>query len=84
MKIKLYLDCEEILSKNINKIYGLIIRQCTVALIFVLRSDKGYKEKLKLFDALWLLGKVKSVTSGVDLKENPVLSIHEQMISCLP
>ena len=42
MKIKRYLDNEDRLRENINKIYGLVIGQCTIALLSTLRSDKDY------------------------------------------
>ena len=60
MKIKRYLDREDQLGENINKIYGLVIGQCTIALLSTLRSDKDYEQKSKFFDALWLLKKSKS------------------------
>ena len=37
-------------------------------------------KKLKIFDALWLLKKIKTINSGVNLKVNMVLSLHEQTL----
>ena len=79
MKIKRYLDREDRLNENINKMYGLVIGKFTIASLSTLRSDKYYEKKSKLFDVLWLLKKIKTITAGVDLKEKPVLSIHEQI-----
>ena len=52
INIKQYLDHEDKLRENINKIYGLVIGKFTIALLSTLRSDKDYEQKSKLFDAL--------------------------------
>ena len=49
MKIKRYLDREDRLCENMNKIYGLVIGQCTIALLSTLRSDKNYEKKIEAF-----------------------------------
>ena len=79
--MKRYLDHEETLRENILKIYGLVIGQCSPALRSALRGDPEYKNKSQTFDTKWLLEKLKKITAGVDLKANPVLSLHEQTLA---
>jgi hypothetical protein len=79
IKFKKYLDREEGLQENTSKLYALIMGQCTIALRSVIKSDPVFEAKSKDFDALWLLEKVKTIGAGVDPKENPVLSLHEQL-----
>ena len=61
-----------------KKNYSLVIGQCTSALISTLRSEKEYKDNSKALDTLWFLEKNKVVTTGVDTKADPILSLHKQ------
>ena len=83
IKVKRYMDREETLHENLNKLYAVVIGQCTNALRSTLKGDTEYVEKSNKFDTLWLLEKLKKVTAGVDAKANPVSVIHEQILSFL-
>ena len=54
--------------------------QCTPELISTIKGDAEYENKPSGFDTLWLLQKIKKTTSGVDMKANPDLTLHEKMI----
>jgi len=45
-----------------------------------LKGDNKYNNKSMLFDALWLLKKLRQITAGVDMKANPALTFHEQVV----
>ena len=81
MRLKRYLDREDVLTENINRLYGIMIGQCTPSLLSTMRGDQDYDSKSRQFDTLWLLNKTKKVTAGVDTKANPALSLHEQLIT---
>ena len=83
MSYKQFIICEEILQENITKIYGLIIGQCMPALRSALKANKNFKSKSEIFEALWLLKSIKTVSSGVDIKENPALTLHKQLLTFL-
>jgi len=83
MRVKRYLDQEEILQENVNKLHGLMIGQCMPALHSTIKADNEYEEKSKKFDALWLMQKFKVIVAGIDLIANPALTLHEQVITFL-
>ena len=76
MKVKRFLDKEETLQSNVNKICGLVIGQFTSSLKSTIKGDKTYEKNSKAFDALWLLEKIKTVTAGVDAKVNTICNLH--------
>ena len=80
IKYRRFLDREETLRENINKLYALIMGQCTTALRSVIKGDSDFESKSRDFDALWLLEKVKKISAGVDANANPVLTLHEQLL----
>ena len=81
LKVKKYLDREEKLEKNTNKIYALTIGQCTPVLHSMLKGDPDYDTKSCTFDALWLLQRLKILTASVDTKANLALVLHEQLLA---
>jgi len=83
IRYKQFIIREEILQENITKIYGLIIGQCTPTLRSALKADKDFKPKSEIFEALWLMKSIKTVSSGVDIKANPALTLHEQLLTFL-
>ena len=83
LKYKRFLDHEENLTENTNKLYALIMGQCTTALQSVIKGDSEYEAKSRTYDALWIFEKVKLFSAGVDTKANPVLTLHEQLFSFL-
>lgn len=80
LRLKIYLEREELAVGNMHKIYRIVLGQCTLALRSTLKGDKDYAEKSASYDAVWLLTVIKTVTAGVDLKANPALTLHEQML----
>ena len=53
------MDREEILIENKNKLYGIVIVQCTPALRQTIKGDAEYEKKSSDFDTLWLIQKNK-------------------------
>jgi len=80
LKVKHFLNREEELLENIIKIYGLAIGQCMPALKITLKDDNEYNNKSMLFDALWLPKQLRQITAGVDVKANPALTLHKQVV----
>ena len=80
MRVKRYMDLKDILIQNTNKLYGIVIGQCTPELISIIKVEAEYKKKSSDFDTLWLLQKVNKTTAGVDMKANTDLRLHEIMI----
>ena len=80
IRFKQYMDREEILVENTNNLYGIVIRECTPPLISTIKGDAEYEKKSSDFDTLWPRQKIKKTTAGVDMKANPDLTFHEQMI----
>ena len=72
MRVKRYMDQEDILIYDTNKLYGIVIVQCTSPLRSTIKGDAEYKTKSSDFDTLWLLQKIKKTTAGVNMKDNPV------------
>jgi len=62
-------------------LHGVIIGQCTLALQSMINGNLEYEAKSGAFDALWLLTRIKLTTAGVDLKANPSLWLHEQVLA---
>jgi len=83
MKYKQFIIRKKILQKNVTKVHGLVIGQCTPAIKSAIKTDKDFKSKPEIFEALWLLKSVKTVSSGVDIKVNPALTLHEQLLTFL-
>ena len=80
MRVNQYIDREEVLTENANKLCGIVIVQCTPPLRSKIKGDAEYREKSFNFDTLWLFKKIKKTTGGVDTKANPALTLHEQML----
>ena len=74
------MDREEVLTENANKLYGIVIGKCMPPLRSTIKHDAEYGIKSSDFDTLWLLKKIKKTTAGMDMKENPALTLHEQML----
>ena len=50
---------------TIKKTYGLLIGQCTPALVKEIKDEKGYKVASTSADALWLIKALHQITGGV-------------------
>jgi len=81
LRAKIYVDREEMLGANIHRIYALVLGQCTPALRTTLKEHKDYEDKSKVFNAKWLLERVKEITAGLDMNSNTALCLHEQVLS---
>ena len=68
-----------ILEDNKETLCGLIWGQFSSGLQAVLKNDSELAEKQKAFDCVWFLTKVKTVTSGVDDKENKQKSLLDAL-----
>ena len=53
-----------------DKLYGVVIGQCSDAVLSVLGNDIEYITKDEECDVIWLLRKLKTITSGLDSKSN--------------
>ena len=80
IRVNKYIDREEVLTENSNKLYVIVIGKCTPPLRSKIKGDADYGKKSSDFDTLWLLIKIKNSIAGVDTKANPVLTLHEQML----
>ena len=58
-----------------NKIYGVVFGKCTPTLQSVFKVVPDYENKSNNCDCLWLMEEVNKITSGVDVKENPRMSL---------
>ena len=54
MRVKKYIYREEVLIENANKLYGIVIVQCTPTLRLTIKGDAEYGKKSSNFDTLWL------------------------------
>ena len=76
-RIKKFVSREYILRSNMEKLYGLLWGQRSSALQATIKGRSEYEDKSDDFDAIWLLTKIKIAISGIDLKANPRLTLHE-------
>lgn len=75
-RIKIYATREAELKSNVDKIYGLVKGQCSSSLKTVIKQDAEYEEENGEQNVLWLLEKLKEVTSGLDTKSNKRSNLH--------
>ena len=78
-QIKLYVSREMDLETNMLKIYSLIKGQCSLLLLAILKQDKEYEEKNNKQDVLWLMKKLKTLTSGLDNKSNKRCNLFDAL-----
>ena len=79
MRIKLYINREQAVKGNMDKLYGVIIGQCSDAVLSVLGNDIDYIAKDEECDVIWLLRKLKTITSGLDSKSNKRSNLHDAL-----
>ena len=73
IRLKAYVDRVNVLKENCVKVYGLIWGQCTNALQAVIKGDDDYRHNANSHDLIWLLEKIKQVTS--DMTSRQILTI---------
>ena len=59
MRVKKYIDREQVLTENANKLYSIVIGQCTPPLRSTIKGDAEYGKKSSDFDNLWLKKRLK-------------------------
>ena len=64
------------MQENKNKVYAIVIGQCSQSLQSTVKGNYKCISKYRVFDAIWLLKKVKKITSGVYTKANNTLTLH--------
>ena len=62
IRVKKYMDREEVLTENTNKLYGIFIGKFTPPLRSTIKHDAEYGIKSSDFDTLWFLKKIKKTT----------------------
>jgi hypothetical protein len=80
-RIKLYIAREMQLVDNMDKLYGVVTGQCSHALISILENDVEFGDKDEQCDVLWLLKKLKEITSGLDIKSNKRSNLHDALVA---
>ena len=80
LRIKRYMAREDDVRSNMDKLYGIIVGQCSEAVLSVLENDSDYIAKDEDCDVIWLLTKVKVITSGLDSKSNKRSNLHEALL----
>jgi hypothetical protein len=68
------------MKNNMDKVYGIVKGQCSMSLQTVIKQDPDFDEKNDEHDVLWLLSKLKEVTSGLDTKSNKRSNLHEAIL----
>ena len=79
-RIKMYAIREADMNNNMDKVYGLVKGQCSTSLRTVIKQDPDFVDKDEQHDILWLLKKLKEVTSGLDTKSNKRSNLHEAIL----
>ena len=82
-KLKKYVDREYLMFDNKVKLYTYIWGQCSSGVKSVIMGENEFKEKHGRKDVLWLLTRIKLVTSGLDAKSNKYDNIYEAVIAFL-
>ena len=70
-----YMDREEKIRENMNKIYGIVFGKCTPSLQSVMKGFLDYENESKYYDCLWIMEELKKIKAGVEIKANPSMSI---------
>ena len=68
---------------NMEKAFGIIWGQCSLALQSDIKGNSSYKEKSAKFDILWLLSELKKAVSGIDDKVNSHIMLMRQLLHCI-
>ena len=76
-RIKQFVSSEYVLRSNMEKLYDLLRGQCSSALQVTIKGISEYEDKSNDVAPIWLLIEIKKAISGIDLKANPRLTLHE-------
>ena len=80
IKMKRHVEREELVEANIEKLFALVLGQCTQGLVAEIKAENEYENKAKMNDALWLLMKIKVISAGVDSRVNRIFTYHEKLV----
>eukprot|EP00957_Ditylum_brightwellii_P040720 3082298-Ditylum_brightwellii.AAC.2 len=58
------------LKENMAKLWGIILGQCTKALIEALRADHDFEQEQSTYNSIWLLKSIKRIAQGVTTSSN--------------
>ena len=64
-----------------DKLYGVVKGWCSESCIGIFKNDKSNNGKDETCDVLCLLGKLKQVTSGLDIKANEIVNLTNATIA---
>ena len=78
---KEYVKELKLIKSNLEKIYTLVIGNCTDGVETMLKADKEYLAKSKVFDQGWILNKVKVIVLGLETKVNKRVTMHKSIMS---
>ena len=63
---------KSLLRENMAKLWGIILGQCTKALVENLRAEHDFEIQQNDYNAIWLLKSIKRVVHGVTTSSNPI------------
>ena len=69
--VKVYVAGLTLLTRNQEKVFGVICGQCSAALQSKIKSLAEFEDKSSSLDSLWLLKELKKATAGIDVKAEP-------------
>ena len=69
--MKVYVAGLTLLTRNQEKVFGVIWGQCSAALQSKIKSLAEFEDKSSSLDSLWLLKELKKATAGIDAKAEP-------------
>ena len=58
------------LKENMAKLWGVILGQCTKALVEALRAEHDFEQELVEYNSIWLLKSIKRIAQGVTTSSN--------------
>ncbi|GFH56608.1 predicted protein [Chaetoceros tenuissimus] len=60
----------DVTTSNMTTLWGIIIGQCTKALVADIRAEHDYEDKAEAFDSIWLLKTIKRIVHRVTASSN--------------
>jgi hypothetical protein len=82
-EVKAHIKRINTLENNKETLCGFIWGQCSNALKEIIKGDSDYMEKFKNYDCIWLLKKIKMITSGIDEKANKHKSLIDSITTLM-
>ena len=82
-KLKKYVDREYLMDNNKVKLYTYIWGQCSSGIKSVIMGENEFQQKHDRKDVIWLLGRIKLITAGLDSKMNKYDNVYEVVMAFL-